>query len=178
MKKKSTKSSIHISYQLVYAGTTKIIFTLPHKKIEINFTYLSNPLPKLLNAGAAINAAKPQFHEIVFTDEPGCHKLQLIITSKNKIQLSIYYHHCGFAIEKFRPLKKVKTGFNGKTVPLPISSFKHIASFQCSTKEFSAALLSAMQQMLTTHTKAAYKQNWGYSFPSKQYSTFASTLLS
>jgi len=159
---------IKINYELTGIGWAKADFIMPHTNISWNFSYLSDPLPDLLKAVIEIYESKKHFAEVVFTDEPGEHRLQITRISKKDVQLSFYSHDAGFLIQEITGKKKSKNNF--EVIFLKIEDFAHQTSYQCSLKELVVALAKAVDDLVSIVPILKYKSEWSMSFPAKLYS--------
>lgn len=74
--------SLKIKYELTGAGWAEAELVMPHKKIKIKISYLSNPLPEIIKGILNISQSKTEFVEVLFSDEPGELKLQITKISR------------------------------------------------------------------------------------------------
>ncbi len=168
--------SLKIKYELTGAGWAEAEFAMPHKSIKIKISYLSNPLPELIKGILNISQLKTEFAEVLFSDEPGELKLQIVKVSKKEIQLSFYSHvEALFSSVIDFPVKK-KSKETSILVPLKIQDYTHEASFQCSIEELVAAVINAVDNLISEVPVRKYKSKWTMSFPTKAYNELKALL--
>lgn len=161
--------SLKIKYELTGAGWAETEFAMPHKSIKIKISYLSNPLPELIKGILNISQSKTEFAEVLFSDEPGELKLQIVKICKNEIQLSFFLHSDAlFSCLIPSPIKrKPKTIL--KLAPLKIQDYIHEASYQCSLKELIESVIVAVDNLILKVPIRKYKSIWTMPFPTKAY---------
>ena len=162
--------SLEIKYELTGVGWAEAEFAMPNKKININISYLSNPLPEIIKGILNISQSKTAFVEVLFSDEPGELKLQITKVSKNEIQLSFYSHpEALFSSVDPAPVKRKSTTILECT-PLKIQDYIHEGSYQCSLKELICSVIVAVDNLILKVPIREYKSIWTMPFPRKAYS--------
>jgi hypothetical protein len=162
--------SIKIKYELTGAGWAEVEFIMPHKHIKIRISYLSNPLPEIINGILNISQSKTEFAEVLFSDEPGEYRLQILKVSENEILLSFYSHtEALFSCLIDFTLKK-KPEEILRPITLKIHDYIHEANYQCSIEEFVTALIDAVDNLISNVPIRKYKLIWRMPFPAKAYS--------
>jgi hypothetical protein len=140
---------------------------MPHKSIAIKISnLLGNALPELIKAIVEINNGKQHFAAIMFFDEPGRCLLQLTSISIKEIQLAFYSHENIFVPKNIAG--KTKKGLI-EVIENDIQYFTHIATWQCSKKELTDAVIIAMDNLLLQTPTKKYREEWGSLFPTKWY---------
>lgn len=168
--------SLKIKYELIGTGWAEAEFAMPNKNIKIKISYLSNPLPELIKGILNISQSKTEFAEILFSDEPGELKLQMIKVSKKEIQLSFYSHpEALFSSVIASPLKR-KPKEILRATPLKIQDYTHEASYQCSLEELISSATVAIDNLLLKVLIRKYKSIWTIPFPTKAYNDLKTLL--